>query len=70
MSLHSITVGNETHRIAQLCARVLRSSKEEQLLPQLYSPQLIALGSESLLLRGFESFNGVGYVQEWRCVME
>jgi hypothetical protein len=67
LRLHSITVGSETHRVAQLCSRAMLSSMDEELLPPLYSPQLIALGGESLLLRGFESSNGVGYVQEWRC---
>jgi hypothetical protein len=69
LRLHSVTTGSETYRVAQLCARAVRSSQAEELLPPLYSPQLIALGSESLLLRGYESSDGVGYVQEWRCVI-
>ena len=35
--------------------------------PPLYEPELVAIGSDALLLRGYESANGVGYVQEWRC---
>jgi hypothetical protein len=69
LRLHSITVGSETHKVAQLCSRGVRSSKDEELLPPLYSPELVALGNGALLLRGFESSNGVGYVQEWRCVI-
>jgi hypothetical protein len=70
LSLHSVTLGGETHKMAQLCSRGVRSSRDDALLPPLYAPELIALGDESLLLRGFESSNGIGYVQEWRCVLE
>jgi hypothetical protein len=69
LRLHSITVGSETHKVVQLCSRGGRSSRDEELLPPLYSPELIALGNGALLLRGFESSGGVGYVQEWRCVL-
>jgi hypothetical protein len=67
LRMHSVMRGSETHRIVQLCSRADRSSKDEELLPPLYEPQLMALGNGALLLRGFESYNGVGYVQEWRC---
>ena len=70
LRLHSVTLGSETHKVAQLCSRDGRGAKTETLLPPLYSPELIALGNGSLLLRGFESAAGVGYVQEWRCVIE
>ncbi len=69
LRMHSITLGSETHKVVQLCAKALRGSRDEELLPPLYSPQLIALGSGALLLRGFESNEGIGYVQEWRCVL-
>jgi hypothetical protein len=70
LRLHSITVGSETHKVAQLCSRGLRSSRDEELLPSLYSPELVALGNSSVLLRGIESLSGAGYVQEWRCVVD
>lgn len=70
LRLHSITVGSETHKVAQLCSRAVRSSKDEELLPPLYSPDLVAVGGSSMLLRGIESLSGAGYVQEWRCVIE
>jgi len=70
LRLHSVTIGSETHRVAQLHSRASRSSNDQQVLPPLYGPELIALGADSLLLRGFESSHGVGYVQEWRCVIE
>jgi hypothetical protein len=70
LRLHSITLGSETHRVAQLCARAIRGSRDDELLPSLYSPELVALGDGALLLRGFESSNGTGYVQEWRCVLD
>ena len=41
--------------------------KEVDLLPVLFEPELIAVGNGSMLLRGYESAGGVGYVQEWRC---
>ena len=69
LRLHSITLGSETHNVAQLCSRAVRSSKNHELLPPLYSPELVALGGDSMLLRGFESTDGAGYVQEWRCVI-
>jgi hypothetical protein len=69
LRLHSITLGSETHKVAQLYARAVRSSKDDELLPPLYSPELVALGGDSLLLRGFESMDGAGYVQEWCCVI-
>jgi hypothetical protein len=45
-------------------------SKQTEALPPLYEPQLIALGTNAMLLRGFESNAGAGYVQEWRCEIE
>ena len=48
----------------------LRGSRTEDLLPPLYEPELVAIGHDGLLLRGFESSNGTGYVQEWRCVIQ
>ena len=67
--MHSVMRGSETHKTVQLCSPAGRSSREEQLLPPLYSPELIALGNGALLLRGFESNEEIGYVQEWRCVV-
>ncbi len=58
------------HRVARLSAPAAHSAREEQLLSPLYAPELVALGSRGLLLRGFESTDGVGYVQEWRCVLD
>lgn len=69
LHLHSIMQGTTSHRVAQLRARELRGSRGEDLLPPLYEPELVAVGADALLLRGFESSNGVGYVQEWRCVL-
>ena len=69
LHLHSIMQGTTSHRVAQLRAREARGSRGEDLLPPLYEPELVAVGADALLLRGFESSNGVGYVQEWRCVL-
>ena len=38
------------------------SVHEAELLPPLYSPQLVAVGSDALLFRGFESDGGTAYV--------
>jgi hypothetical protein len=70
LHLHSITRGSETHRVAQLRGHDPRGSRAEDLLPPLFAPELVAVGSDAILLRGYESANGTGYVQEWRCVLE
>ena len=69
LQLHSILRGSETHRVAQVRGHDARGSRSEDLLPPLYEPELVAVGSDTLLLRGYESSNGTGYVQEWRCVL-
>ena len=68
--LHAIMRGHESHRVAQLRAQDARGSRSDDVLPPLYHPELIAVGNGALLLRGYESEGGVGYVQEWRCVFE
>ena len=70
LRLHSLLRGSEVHRMAQLCARDARGSKEVLLLDPLYQPELVAMGADALLIRGFESADGTGYVQEWHCVLE
>lgn len=70
LHLHSILRGSESHRVAQLRAADPRGSRTEDLLPPLFEPELVAIGHDGLLLRGFESSNGTGYVQEWRCVVQ
>ena len=67
LHLHSVMHGNESHRVAQLRSQGGRGSRGDDLLSPLYEPELVAIGSDALLLRGYESANGVGYVQEWRC---
>lgn len=69
LHLHSIMRGSESHRVAQLRSADPRGSRTEDLLPPLYEPELVAIGHDGLMLRGFESANGTGYVQEWRCVI-
>ena len=70
LQMHSMLRGTELHTVARLCARTQRSIHEQELLPPLYSPELVALGKGALLLRGFQSIDGTAYVQEWRCVFE
>lgn len=70
LHLHSIMRGSESHRVAQLRSADPRGSRTEDLLPPLYEPELVAIGHDGLMLRGFESANGTGYVQEWRCVVQ
>lgn len=69
LQLHSVLVGSVMHRVAQVTARDDRGSREEMLLDPLYEPELVAVGAESLLIRGYESADGAGYVQEWHCVL-
>ena len=66
LRIHSTLHGQQAHRVARVCA-FNSLPKEEDLLPVLYEPELIAVGNGSMLLRGYESTGGVGYVQEWRC---
>jgi hypothetical protein len=70
LQMHSMLRGTELHTVARLCSRVGRSVHDEELLPPLYSPELVALGNGALLLRGFQSVDGAAYVQEWRCVVD
>jgi len=70
LHLHSILRGSESHRVAQLRAADPRGSRTEDLLPPLFEPELVAIGHDGLLLRGYESANGTGYVQEWRCIIQ
>lgn len=67
LRLDSTMSGHEMHRVAKLKAMVVGGSRGSELLPPLYEPELVAIGENALLLRGFESAGGVGYVQEWRC---
>ena len=69
LRIQSVVRGAEMHRVVQLCRRQQGAASEVELLPPLYAPELIALGGSSILLRGFESSGGIGYVQEWRCVL-
>jgi hypothetical protein len=61
--------GTEVHTALRLFAREALSIRDGDLLPPLFSPKLVALGSDALLLRGFQSDDGTAYVQEWRCVI-
>jgi hypothetical protein len=70
LQMHSMLRGTELHTVARLCARTKRAIHDEELLPPLYSPELVALGNGALLLRGFQSVDGAAYVQEWRCVVD
>ena len=70
LRLDSTMNGHQMHRVAKLSAPASRGSRGAELLPPLYEPELVAIGHEGLLLRGFESANGTGYVQEWRCVIQ
>jgi hypothetical protein len=70
LQMHSMLRGTELHTVARLCSRTGRSIHDEELLPPLYSPELVALGNGALLLRGFQSIDGAAYVQEWRCVVD
>jgi hypothetical protein len=70
LRMYSMVHGSEMHRVARLCTRTERSSTDRELLPPLFSPELVAVGDRALLLRGFQSIGGAAYVQEWRCLLE
>ena len=67
LRMYSMVHGTEMHTVARLCYQSDRSSNDRELLPPLYSPELVAIGEDSILLRGFQSVDGAAYVQEWRC---
>lgn len=69
LQITSTMHGSEIHPSARLCARVELTIHDHDLLPPLYAPVLIAVGRESLLLRGFQNEEGTAYVQEWRCIV-
>ena len=70
LRMYSQVHGSEMHMVARLCTRTDRSSTDRELLPPLFSPELVAMGDKALLLRGFQSVDGAAYVQEWRCLLE
>ncbi len=70
LRMYSMVQGSEMHRVARLCTRTDRSSTDRELLPPLFSPELVAVGDRALLLRGFQAVDGTAYVQEWRCLLE
>jgi hypothetical protein len=66
LRVHATMTGQQASKVARLCAES-GAPRDTDLLPVLYEPELVAVGNGSLLLRGYESAGGVGYVQEWRC---
>ena len=69
LAMHSITHGNSLVRVATLTTTQERGSKQTDVIPPLHEPELVAIGQESVLLRGYEAEDGAGYVQEWMCVI-
>jgi hypothetical protein len=66
LTLRSMLQGTELRTVARLCEPTVHGA---ELLPPLESPELIALGSGALLLRGFQSLGGYSFLQEWRVVV-
>lgn len=60
---------SELHRVARVCVRHELSAHSEDQLAPLHAPELIAVGRDSLLLRGFESVGDAAHVQEWHCAI-
>ena len=67
LTLQSVLQGTELHTVARLCAL---GGRPAELLPPLHSPELVALGNGAMLLRGFQSDDGVSFLQEWRVLLE
>ena len=67
IGLHTELRGSESFTAATLKPG---RPKEPELLPPLHEPVLVTLTDRGLLLRGYESVDGISYVQEWRCVFE
>lgn len=67
IGMHTQLHGTESVRLATLRGP---GPKDGDILPPLYEPVLVTLTDRGLMLRGFESVDGVAYVQEWRCTFE
>ena len=70
LRMDSTMVGSESFTAVHLSSRKTLSCWEDDVLPPLHQPQLVAIGTSSLLLRGYESVEGGGHVQEWHCIFE
>jgi hypothetical protein len=69
LQMSSTVYGSESHATVTLRPLVAHGVRDPELLPPLFSPHLVAVGNDAMLLRGFEAENGTAYVQEWRCVI-
>ena len=70
MPLGSSTVFGQQGAPRIACREFRKAPDSSYQADPLYEPELVAIGNGSLLLRGFESAQGTGYVQEWHCILE
>ncbi|QJR14593.1 hypothetical protein [Usitatibacter palustris] len=70
LQLQTKVTGSVSTTALHLHERDPQGSRTDELVSPLYEPVLVALGTDALLMRGFESVNGAAFVQEWRCVFD
>jgi hypothetical protein len=64
LGMHSQVGGEQSYTAVTLKGS---APKDPDLLPPLYEPVLVTITNGSILLRGYESFEGASFVQEWHC---
>jgi hypothetical protein len=66
LQMSGVMHGSETYKSVALRGKNdPRGAFGKDVLPPLFEPELVTLGNEAMLLRGYESSGGAAYVQEW-----
>ena len=68
--MQTVMVAGESVTSVHLARRTSMSCWDEDLIAPLYEPNLVAIGDNSLLLRGYEATESGSHVQEWHVLME
>jgi len=67
--MQTVMVAGESVTSVHLARRTSMSCWDQDVVPALYEPRLVAIGHDSLLLRGYEAAADGSHVQEWYCVI-
>ena len=68
--MQTVMVAGESVTSVHLARRATMSCWDADMIPALYEPNLVAIGNESLLLRGYEATESGSHVQEWHVMIE
>ena len=69
LTVETIAFGERQCLAARLRFQEKRGDGKEDVVGPLYEPVLLSFSFGTLTLRGFESLEGAGYAQEWRCML-